>query len=216
MIKVNPEERFTADRCLLKGLNYGLFRKSRNGYIIGANDTEVDTPAEVAWQTDSSKDGSPQPPRSVETVTTKRSFPRSISAENSWEGAAWNCSLEGDGKASANAHPPAEASNSGPLTRRRRISHTSSWSMTIGLGNFDSAGGFDLDGCPGEEIATGVFIRKDHFTASLERQPASDDDTQKESTSNGQESPALAKPGQDTAEPVALLSFEQRIFQLQA
>ncbi|KAL9117189.1 MAG: hypothetical protein Q9187_006276 [Circinaria calcarea] len=216
MIKANPEERYTADQCLLKGLRSGLFRKSREGYIIGANDREVDTPAEVAWQTDSSKNGSPQSPRLAETATSNHSLPRSILTEKLWEGSTWNYSLGAHGKASVYAHPSTDGSNSGPPTRRRRISHTSSWSLTIGLGNSNSVGGFNLDEGPREEVATGLFIRKNHFTASLESQLASGNEPQEESTGVGQGSPALPEPDQETAEPVALASFEQRILQLQA
>ena len=69
--------------------------------------------------------------------------------------------------------------------------------MTIGLGNSNSAGDFDLDDGPSEEVATDLFIiRKVHFTASLESQLASEDETQKKATSIGQRSPALPEPDQ--------------------
>ena len=215
MIKVNPKERFTADQCLLKGLQNGLFIKSQNGYIIGADDTEVNTPAEVAWQTDSSKDNSPQPPQLAKTVTGNHLFPRSILAGKAGEGSSLKYSLGSDGKALANAHLSTKSLNSGPPTRRRRISHTSSWSLTIGLEDSDSVGGFDSDEGPSAEVTNRLLIKKDHFTSSLENQFASEDETQKEATSIGQKSAALSESDQEIAKPVALASFEQRVLQLQ-
>lgn len=220
MIKADPEERFTADQCLLKGLENGLFRKSQDGYIIGANDTEVDTPAEAAWQADSLEDGPktplPQPPQFAETATTNHSFPPSIVTGKLWEGGARNDSLGGVRKASTNALQSTEGSSSGPSRHRRRISHTSSWSLTIGLGNSDTVEGLDLDGERSDEVATGLMIRKDHFTASLESQLASEDEPQKETASVGQGSRVLPKPEQEIAKPIALASFEQRVLQLKA
>lgn len=54
-----------------------------------------------------------------------------------------------------------------------------------------------MDDGPSEGVATGLFIiRKDHFTASLDSQLASEDETQKKATSIGQRSPALPEPDQ--------------------
>ena len=98
---------------------------------------------------------------------------------------------------------PTRGSSSATPTRRRRISsHTSSWSLTIGLGNSNSDGGFDLDGESSEEVATGLFIRKDRFTASLESQFAS------EAGESGFRQELLIEP-----EPIALTSFEERVLQ---
>jgi len=112
---------------------------------------------------------------------------------------------------------PTRRSNLGPPTRRRRTSrsHTSSWSLTIGLGHSDSDGGFDLDGGHSDGVATGLFIRKDRFSLSLESQFASEDETQEESGVR-QGSLALPEPEQGIAEPIVLTSFEQRVLQLQA
>jgi serine/threonine protein kinase len=46
MLKIKPEERFTADQCLERGCDNGLFRKRHDGHIVGADDTEVNTPAD--------------------------------------------------------------------------------------------------------------------------------------------------------------------------
>ena len=43
IIKVNPKERLSADSCLERGYHNNLFRKTRDGYIVGINDTEVST-----------------------------------------------------------------------------------------------------------------------------------------------------------------------------
>ena len=174
--------------------------------LMGQDNTEVNTPAEVAWQTDSSKDDSPQP---------SHLFPRSIPTGKAEEGSSWNYSLGSDGKILANAHPSTKSLNSGPPTRRWRLSHTSSWSLTIGLGDSSPVGGFDSHEGPSEEVATRVFIKKNHFTSSLENQYASEDGTQKEATSIGQKSAASSESDQEIAEPVALASYEQRVLQLQ-
>ena len=66
MIEDDPDDRPTAEQCLRRGLNVGLFRRNLDDFII-ADDIEVATPAEVAWQTDSSEDGrntpKPESPR---------------------------------------------------------------------------------------------------------------------------------------------------------
>ena len=49
MIEVDPEKRFTADECLQRGLENGLFRRNRHGQIVLQNDTEVNTPANESW-----------------------------------------------------------------------------------------------------------------------------------------------------------------------
>ena len=103
---------------------------------------------------------------------------------------------------------PARMSSLGPLTRWQRTPHTSSWSLTIGVGNSDSESRY--------EDATGIYLRKDHFTQSFKSQFTYEDEPQEENTRVGQESPALAEPEQGTAEPVALASFEQRILQIKA
>ena len=43
MIKADPKERLLVNGCLEKGCYNSLFKKTYNGYIVGANNTEVNT-----------------------------------------------------------------------------------------------------------------------------------------------------------------------------
>ena len=44
MVVIAVTKRFTAEMCLEKGCENGLFRRRRDGKIIGADDTEINTP----------------------------------------------------------------------------------------------------------------------------------------------------------------------------
>ena len=55
MVEEDPTFRPTADECLQAGLRNGLFRRDSDDLIV-TDVAEVATPAEVAWQTDSSED----------------------------------------------------------------------------------------------------------------------------------------------------------------
>lgn len=60
--------------------------------------------------------------------------------------------------------------------------------MTIDPGHSDSDGGFGLDDGEldqGGAPATGVFIKKDHFTASLQTQFVIEDDSQQRDERGG-------------------------------
>lgn len=56
MIKVDPEERISADGCLERGCHNGLFRKTRDGHIVGANDTEVNTLGDATSQAEEAEE----------------------------------------------------------------------------------------------------------------------------------------------------------------
>ena len=208
MLEDDPQKRFTAEQCLQTGLENGLFRRNRDGYIILATDTEVSTPAEAAWQTDSpadqTKTPTPQSPQLAGTPATNQSLASTVGTERLWEDSVRQCELAPDENASKNAPLSTESSNSGPSKHRQKTS-TSSWSWTIGLGNSDSAG----------DVATGLFITKDDFTPSLESQLASEHKPQECATVR-QASPALPESEQAIGENVGLASFEQRVFELLA
>jgi hypothetical protein len=69
-----------------------------------------------------------------------------------------------------------------------------------------------LDEGSSGKVATGLIIRKYYFTASLESQFPFEDET-KEESGVGQGLLILAKPELETAEPVELTSFEERVLQ---
>ena len=43
MIKVDFKERLMVNSCLKRGYNNGLFKKTYNSYIMGINNTEINT-----------------------------------------------------------------------------------------------------------------------------------------------------------------------------
>lgn len=67
MLRVKPEERFSAEQCLERGCRNGIFQKCHDGHIVDANNTcendkaEVDTLDEDASQDGSSDDGTTTP-----------------------------------------------------------------------------------------------------------------------------------------------------------
>ena len=50
MIKVNPNKRLSANSCLERKYHNDLFKKTYNGHIMGANDTEINTPKDTTSQ----------------------------------------------------------------------------------------------------------------------------------------------------------------------
>lgn len=94
-------------------------------------------------------------------------------------------------------------------------------------GPFDTTGGFDLDDGGrdwDEEPATGVYVRKDRFTASLEIQHAVENESSEANESHpedgasgaGQESLALLEPEPRTSQPSVTGSFVAYMLQKQA
>ena len=61
MIKVDFKERLIADSCLERGYYNGLFKKTRDSYIIGVNDTEVNTLKDVTLQAEEADNGTKTP-----------------------------------------------------------------------------------------------------------------------------------------------------------
>lgn len=165
MVRMEPKDRFTADQCLQRGCDNGLFRRRHDGRIV---DIEIATSAD-STSDDSTATPTQQSPQGTESGTSNASGAPTILAGDLWG------SDESGRQESANSPSgqltPTRGSNSGPPTRRQKMSHASSWSLTIGPENSELDGGFDLDigrDRDGENV-TGLFIRKDYFTASLSR-----------------------------------------------
>ncbi|KAL8857399.1 MAG: hypothetical protein Q9178_006026 [Gyalolechia marmorata] len=226
MIKVDPVERYTANECLQKGVENGLFRKAEDGYIIIANDTEANTPAEAAWQADPAGGGASTPrshaTRGAKSTTSDRSIDRSIVVGGFWDASALNQNVGINKIASADAQSSSGGSAPGPQRPRRRLSPTSTWSLTVGPESSDSKGAIESDEGRSEGATTLLRIKKDHFTASMEEQSASEpevtgqtaNELQKKITSVGQGSPVLLGREEDVAEPIVLASFKERVVYL--
>jgi hypothetical protein len=52
MVMMRPEDRFTADQCLQKGCNNGLFKRRSDGQIVDADASSKDEATEAATKTD--------------------------------------------------------------------------------------------------------------------------------------------------------------------
>ena len=162
MIKIDPEERFSADDCLERGCRGGLFRKSHDGHTVGA---EVNTPDDATSQAEEADDGTKTP-----TMQSPQWTEEGMNDANFLFGNLWG-SVDGNRAGSMNLPSAIEGSISRTSARRptTSISKGLSWSLTIGPSNSDSDGGFDLD--PGSRQegnpATGLFIRRARFTGSL-------------------------------------------------
>ena len=157
MIRVDPKERFTADQCLQRGLDSGLFRRNRDGQIVLQDETEVNAPAEVSWQAeypeDRVKTPTPQSNQLAEATATDDPFDASFLSAELCGGSFWDQRFGGDKAASANAFSSTGGSNFAPPKQRRKINNTSSL--------FCYASGLDIDGG-----------RNTRMTASLENQLA--------------------------------------------
>ncbi len=218
MVTTRPEDRFTADQCLHKGCDNGLFKQRSDGQIIDADASSKDDTTEIVTEADTeiavldadtsdnrSSDDSAATPKQQSSHMTESGTSNASGAPTNLIGGLWGGEESGrrDSANSPNGQSTlTRGSNSGTPTRRRRTSHTSSWSLTIGLGNSDSGGGFDIDRGSSEEVATGLFIRKDYFNASLESQFAS-----------GKEESGVRQELLNLPEPVELTSFERRVLQ---
>ncbi|KAK3174021.1 hypothetical protein OEA41_001265 [Lepraria neglecta] len=245
MVTKKPKDRFSAARCLQRGCDNGLFKRRSDGEIINADDrlgdntVEVDTEAETeiaAMDTDVSDEMSSVDRISDDGVATpaqprQRTGSGTSNVEASiLAGELWGSDKSGRQESADSLSgqlTPTRGSNSGPATRRLKMSHTSSWSLTIGPGHSDTDGEFDLDGGGYDrdgQPATGVYIRKDHFTASLDSQfdvgnkSSSANESQVEDEAGGvrQESLALPESEPEISQPLVTDSFVAYILQTQA
>ena len=222
MVTKTPEDRLTAEQCLLKGCDNGLFRRSSGGQIIDADaddPTEVATEAEteIATQAADSSDDSSQDDGMVTPTQALQGTENGISntASSILAGELWGS--DESAKQESAQLTPTPCSNSGPPTRRLKVSHVSSWSLTIGLGHSGSEGGFDLEDGGydwDEEPATEIYIRKDRFADSPQDQPAIED----EAHDVGQESLALPELEQEPGKSKTSVtdSFAAYILQLES
>lgn len=218
MVTIRPEDRFTAEQCLHKGCDNGLFKQRSDGQIIDADAPSKDDTTEVAAEInteiavlntetsdDSGLDTSAATPRRSSSHKIQNGISSASIGPTILIGGLWGdeerCGQESSDIPS-NQSTLIRGCNSGTPTRRRRTSHTSSWSLTIGLENSDSDGGFDVEKGDSGEVATGLFIKKDYFTANLESQFASEDEE------SGVRQGPLTSP-----EPAELTSFETRVLQ---
>jgi hypothetical protein len=70
MIEIEPRRRWSADRCLDRGFDNGLFRRrAADDLVVGAHD-----PDEAAWQAEKGGDGTKTP--TVASPSTEESFQR--------------------------------------------------------------------------------------------------------------------------------------------
>jgi serine/threonine protein kinase len=229
MIKVDPEERLSADGCLERGCHNGLFRKTRDGHIVGANDTEVNTPgdatsqAEEAEEAEEADDGTKTPTLRSPQWTEGGMNDTSFLVGNLWG------SINGDRAESMNLPLTIKDSISGTPVRRPTTPTSTglSWSLTIGPSNSDSDGGFDMDSGSRQEggLVAGLFIRRDRFTGSLESKRSSEDAAEEQVEERVGERVGEAGPGQRnltvTDQPgigsaAGLDSFEKRLIELLA
>ncbi|KAL8769044.1 MAG: hypothetical protein Q9209_004830 [Squamulea sp. 1 TL-2023] len=244
MVTMKPEDRFSANQCLQRGCANGLFKRRSDDEIHDACNhirditVEVDTEAKteiVASDADpseavdaanrSSDDGVATPTQPCERTGSRIS---SV-APSILVGELWSSDKSGrqESADSPSSHPIVTASsNSEPSSHRLMSSHSSSWSMTIGLGHCDTDGGFDSEDGRRDwnhEPATDMFIRKDHFTASLELQFVTGDkspEANKSSledgpSSTGQESLAMLEPKPGISQPSVTDSFVASLLQTQ-
>lgn len=245
MVTKKPKNRFSADQCLQRGCENGLFKRRSDGEIVDAdnssahNATEVETETETeiaSPDADTSDDMSSVDSISDDSAATSTQ-PRQRTGSRTSNAAAsilaeelWGSDKSGRQESADSPSgqlTPTGGSNSGPPTHRLKTSHASSWSITIGPGHSDTDGGFDLDDGGrdwDEEPGTGVYIRKDHFTASFELQFAVENESptanesQPEDEAGGvrQESLALPEPKPEISQPSATDSFVACILQTQA
>ena len=179
MIKIDPKERISTDECLVRGCGNGLFRVTRDGHILGAEDTEVNTPGDTTSQADSADDGTKTPTLRSPQRTGLDLNNASIVFGDLWGG------VNGDRGELGNSPSTVQGSVPGPSTPRRLRMPTSKktdWSLTIGPSNSDSDGGFDSDPASRQDrgLVTGLFIRRDHFTGSLETRQSSEEQVAEE------------------------------------
>ena len=216
MIKADPEERLSADGCLERGCHNGLFRKTRNGHIVGANDTEVNTPEDATSQAEEAEeadDGTKTP-----TLRSPQWTEVGINDTSLLVGKPWG-SVNGDRAGSMNSLSTIKGSISGTPARRPTTSTSTglSWSWTIGLSNFDSDGGFDLDSGSRQEggHVAGLFIRRERFTGSFESRRSSEDAAEEQVEEAGPGQRGLTdQPGLGSA--AGLDSLEQHLIDLLA
>ena len=198
MVKVNPKDRFTADQCLQRGCDNGLFKRRDDGQIVDADDnseddateatTEVDT--DIPTSDDSGADDGTTTPTQQLPQETGSGTPNASSAPTILAGGLWGSDESGMQKW---ANSPSgqlttiQGSSSGPPSCRQKSLRASDWSMKIGLENSHLDGGFDLGGGRGDgKLTTGIFIRKDYFSASLLSQFAVEDEAGGEAEDKGE------------------------------
>jgi serine/threonine protein kinase len=151
----------------------------------------------------------------IATLDTNTSRERSVDNSDASNGPPILITgLQGSGDIGGRESGNSPSGLSTPFTRsdsrllKRRTSHASSWSLTIGARNSDSGSGY--------EVATGLFIRKDHFSPSLLSRFTADDQAEDANSHVRHGSPALPKPEEAITGHPALASFEQRVLQLLA
>ena len=214
MIKVNPEERLSADGCLERGCHNGLFRKTRDGHIVGANDTEVNTPEDTTSQAEEAEeaDDETKTPTLRSPQWTEVGINDTGSLVNFWG------SVDGDRAGSMNSPSTIKGSISGTPARRPTTSAPIglSWSWTIGPSNSDS--GFDLDSRSRQEGGPvgGLFIRRDRFTGSFESRRPGEDAAEEQVEEAGPGQLDLTVTDQPELGSAGLDFFEQRLNKLLA
>ena len=104
------------------------------------------------------------------------------------------------------------SSSERPMRRQKKmIENVKSWSLTIGPSNSDSDGGFDIEDSQGKrDEVTGIFIRKDHFTRSLQSGSACADDAREEGTKEQKGLTEVIK--QEQRNITGMASFEKRLY----
>lgn len=174
MLKLDPKERFTADQCLKRGCENGLFRENRFGDIVLTEATEINTPAGSFFPNFGLNDGAKKP-------TLQSSL--SGGPANDWETydsliptteLPDESSGRDEGERTPTGHSPSTSENarSGRPACQQKVSspNTSEWSWTVGL-EYSSESGSALEGQPtngNKEDLSKLRIKKDVFSSDSE------------------------------------------------
>ena len=204
LIEVDPDKRLTADECLQKGLEVGLFRRNRHGQIVLQNTTDVNTPASVCCQFDSLGDfdglrtPTMQSPLSKKTEST--GIPTNISFLDGelWGGGFEHQRCNDDEVARAKVSSVDSHSISGPPMRRQKTSNASNQFHTVQDLDFDV------------ERYAGIDSSLEWLLAPLRGLE------KEQNASIRQESPASRKIEDTIVETEVWGSVERRVFELLA
>ena len=202
MIKIDPEERFTADDCLQSGLENGLFRRNLYDQIVLQNDTNLNTTANVSWQLKSVQDldglktPTMQSPQLVETAAIGDQTGKYFLNER-----LWGCIDEHQGTSSDRVAPEEASpsrSTSGPPKRRQKINDASNQLQMVEDSKFHG------QRCAKIGSSIGSLLNPKR---GLE---------QEQNTNNQPESPAVCKAEEVVADNEVWGSVEWRVFEMLA
>ncbi|KAL9638261.1 MAG: hypothetical protein Q9164_001664 [Protoblastenia rupestris] len=184
MVNIEPQKRATADHCLLRGCDNRIFRQRYTGDRVDADTLDVNSTTVILGGNLWDKSGSYQ--------------------------------MEPADPPTTSSHSISGSSSERPTRRQKKITeNVKSWSLTIGPSNSDSDGGFDIEHSQGKrDEVTGIFIRKDHFTRSLQNGSACVDDAREGGTRKQTGLTGLI--GEEQRNITGMASFEKRVYEMLA